>query len=73
MKKKVQLKLLSKILLLVLLISNLSFPLNYYAFAMTGLPSFGAEVNYGRGVFSAQTHGGAICYGEDGRPVTWDN
>lgn len=70
MKKIIQLKLLSKILIFTLLISNLYFPLGALAAsAETDFPGYSASKDYGRGVFSAAVNGGAICYDKDGNPL----
>ncbi len=70
MKKKMRLKLISKILIFVLLISNLYFPLGALgASAETDFPGYSASKDYGRGVFSAAVNGGAICYDKDGNPL----
>ena len=70
MKKKIQLNLLSKILIFAFLISNLYFSAGVYAAsAETDFPGFGESVNYGRGVFSTAVNGGAICYDKDNNPL----
>ncbi len=70
MKKKIQLKLISKILILAFLIGNFCFPLGVYsATAETEFPGVSTSKNYGRGVFSAKVDTGAICYDKDGNPL----
>ena len=69
MKKKIQLNLLSKILIFALLVCNLCFPSEAYAASEeTDFPGFSEAKSYGRGVFSTAVNGGAICYDEDGNP-----
>ncbi|MBE7014050.1 MAG: hypothetical protein E7419_02445 [Ruminococcaceae bacterium] len=70
MKMKIKLKLLSKILIFALLVSNLYFPMEALAASTeTDFPAYSDEIDYGRGVFSAAVTGGAICYDKDGNPL----
>lgn len=70
MKKKIQLKLISKILIFGLLIGNFCFPTGVLgASSETDFPAYGETVDYGRGIFSAAISGGAICYDSDGNPL----
>jgi len=70
MKKKIQLKSVSKILAFVLLFGCICFPKGAIAASSEAdFPGFGEVQEYGRGVFSASVNGGAVCYDKSGNPL----